>query len=252
MSSRCVEVCIVGAGPRGLSVLERLCANERHAPSGATVVVHLIDPNAPGAGRVWRRDQSRHLLMNTVASQVTVFTDDSVRIDGPIDPGPSLYEWAQQLALLGRDGHDYDDTILAEARDLEPDSYPSRAFYGHYLHDCFQQIVARAPEHVKIHVHRSEAVAMSDTQGVRGGPQGVRLADGTRLNALDAVVLAQGHLSARLTARQERTAALARIHYLTYIPPCNPADADHSSIKPGEPVLVRGLGLNFFDHMALL
>ncbi|MDX3380432.1 FAD/NAD(P)-binding protein [Streptomyces niveiscabiei] len=252
MSRRRKEICVVGAGPRGLSVLERLCANERLAPSDASLVVHLVDPNTPGAGRVWRPEQSRHLLMNTVASQVTVFTDDSVRIDGPIEPGPSLYDWARQLALLGVEGHLYDEETLAEARRLEPDSYPSRAFYGHYLNDCFRQILARAPEHVEVRVHRSQAVAMSDVHGARGGRQGVRLADGTRLNDLDAVVLAQGHVPARLTPRQERTAALARIHYLTYLTPANPADADLSGVRPGEPVLLRGLGLNFFDYMALL
>ncbi|MFF9626960.1 FAD/NAD(P)-binding protein [Streptomyces griseosporeus] len=252
MSSRCLEVCIVGGGPRGLSVLERLCANERHAPSGASVIVHVVDPAAPGAGGVWRTDQSRHLLMNTVASQVTVFTDPSVRIDGPIETGPSLYEWARQLALLGAEGGDYDEDTLAEARALGPDSYPTRAFYGHYLHDCFRRVVARAPEHVRVHVHRSRAVAMADTHGVTGGPQGVRLADGTRLNDLDAIVLAQGHVPARLTPRQERTAALARIHYLTYVTPSNPADVDLDPIEPGKPVLIRGLGLNFFDYMALL
>ncbi|WP_075736551.1 FAD/NAD(P)-binding protein [Streptomyces acidiscabies] len=252
MSRKSKEICVVGAGPRGLSVLERLCANERLAPSDASVVVHLVDPNTPGAGRVWRPEQSRHLLMNTVASQVTVFTDDSVRIDGPIEPGPSLYDWARQLALLGVEGHLYDEETLAEARRLEPDSYPSRAFYGHYLNDCFRQILARAPEHVEVRVHRSQAVAMSDVHGARGGRQGVRLADGTRLNDLDSVVLAQGHIPARLTPRQERTAALARIHYLAYLTPTNPADADLSGVRPGEPVLLRGLGLNFFDYMALL
>ncbi|MFM9449372.1 FAD/NAD(P)-binding protein [Streptomyces acidiscabies] len=252
MSGKRKEICVVGAGPRGLSVLERLCANERLAPSDASVVVHLVDPNTPGAGRVWRPEQSRHLLMNTVASQVTVFTDDSVRIDGPIEPGPSLYDWARQLALLGVEGHLYDEETLAEARRLEPDSYPSRAFYGHYLNDCFRQILARAPEHVEVRVHRSQAVAMSDVHGARGGRQGVRLADGTRLNDLDSVVLAQGHIPARLTPRQERTAALARIHYLDYLTPTNPADADLRGIRPGEPVLLRGLGLNFFDYMALL
>jgi hypothetical protein len=239
-----VQVGIVGVGPRGLSVLERLCANERVAPAHESVVVHVVDPSAPGAGAVWRTDQSRHLLMNTVASQITVYTDDSSRIDGPVEPGPSLWEWAAALV-------DHDDETLAEAASLGPNSYPTRAFYGAYLHDSFRRVVANAPAHVTVHVHRSHAVAMADTHGVRGGPQGIRLANGTRLNDLDAIVLAQGHVAARLTPQQERTASLARIHHLTYLTPGNPAEVDLSVVAAGEPVLLRGLGLNFFDYMAL-
>ncbi len=253
MSSSNAEVCIVGAGPRGLSVLERLCANERAAPSFPELLIHLVDPWPPGAGQVWRPEQSRHLLMNTVASQVTIYSDESNRIEGPVEPGPSLYDWARQLALLGPlDDHDpYDEETLEEAKSLGPDSYPTRAFYGHYLNDCYRRIVSGAPAHVTVRVHESRAVAMADTHGVTGGPQGVRLASGTRLNNLDAIVLAQGHVPSRLTPRQERTATLARIHYLTYVTPSNPADVDLSAIRPGEPVLLRGLGLNFFDYMAL-
>ncbi|WP_371572226.1 FAD/NAD(P)-binding protein [Streptomyces sp. NBC_01314] len=248
--SSTLEVCVIGAGPRGLSVLERLLANERSTPSHSALTVHVVDPSAPGAGAVWRTGQSQHLLMNTVASQITVFTDDSARIGGPIEPGPSLYEWAQSLALLG-DPADTSPAVQAEAERLGPDSYPTRAFYGRYLRDCFERIVAGAPAHVEIRVHRSRAVAAADTHGVPGGPQGIRLENGIRLNELDAVVMAQGHLSARLSAREARTASLARIHHLTYITPANPADLDLSGIQPGQHVLVRGLGLNFFDHMAL-
>ncbi|MDI3424246.1 FAD/NAD(P)-binding protein [Streptomyces luteolus] len=250
MSRSHVELCIVGAGPRGLSVLERLLANEREGRRHEAVTVHVVDPHAPGAGAVWRADQSRQLLMNTVASQITVFTDASSRIDGPIEGGPSLYEWAQSLALLASFG-DYGPATLREARALGPDSYPTRALYGEYLHDCFQRLVERAPEHVTVRVHSSRAVAMSDVHGVPGGPQGVRLEDGTRLNRLDGVVLALGHVPARLSAREERAAALARIHHLTYITPVNPADVDLAGILPGQNVLLRGLGLNFFDYMAL-
>ncbi|MEU5702591.1 FAD/NAD(P)-binding protein [Streptomyces aurantiacus] len=253
MSGGRLEVCVVGAGPRGLCVLERLCANERAAPSCASVTVHVVDPAAPGAGAVWRTDQSHHLLTNTVASQITVFTDAGTRIEGPVEPGPSLYEWAEDLARRGVPGETTasDDEILAEARALGPDSYPSRALYGRYLRDCFRRVVARAPEHVTVRVHRSRAVAMADTSGTPGGPQGIRLADGTRIHGLDAVVLALGHLPAQLTARQERTASLARIHHLTYVTPANPADVDTEFAAPGEAVLLRGLGLNFFDYMAL-
>ena len=70
MTARPIRVGIVGAGPRGLSVLERLCANA--SPAG--LQVHVVDPYPPGAGRVWRTEQSRHLLMNTVAAQVSMFT----------------------------------------------------------------------------------------------------------------------------------------------------------------------------------
>ncbi|NDZ80048.1 FAD/NAD(P)-binding protein [Streptomyces sp. SID10853] len=249
MSSSRIEVCVIGAGPRGLSVLERLCANERRSPSHPSVTVHVVDPATPGAGSVWRTEQSRHLLMNTVASQITVYTDDSSRIEGPVEPGPSLYEWAQELVRAA--GPQDRSAAIAEARALGPDSYPTRAFYGGYLADRFRHMVAHAPAHVTVRVHRSRAVAMADTQGIPGGPQGVRLEDGTRLDHLDAIVLALGHVAAHLTPQEERTASLARIHHLTYITPANPADLDLSGIEPGRPVLLRGLGLNFFDHMAL-
>ncbi len=245
------EICIIGAGPRGLSVLERLCANERAAPSHAALVVHVVDPAEPGPGAVWRTGQSRHLLMNTVASQVTVFTDHSARIDGPVEPGPSLHEWARSLALLGGPA-DYDAAVLDEARALGPDSYPSRAFYGRYLRDCFLRIAAAAPAHVTVRTHRSRAVAMADTHGRPAGPQGVRLENGTRLDHLDGVVLAQGHLPHRLTSREARAASLSRIHGLTYVTPANPADVDLGPVEPGGNVLLRGLGLSFFDYMALL
>ncbi|MGW1500952.1 FAD/NAD(P)-binding protein [Streptomyces mirabilis] len=244
-------VCLVGAGPRGLSVLERLCANERARPAHRAVTVHVVDPCEPGAGAVWRTDQSRHLLMNTVASQITVHTDASCRIDGPVEPGPSLEEWARSLSACGdRDGHD--GQTLAEARDLGPNTYPSRALYGSYLAAMFQQVVRRAPAHVTIEVHRSRAVALTDGHGEPDGEQAVCLADGTWLTGLDAVVLAQGHVPVRPSAREERTAALARMHGLRYVEPANPADVDLRAFEAGEPVLLRGLGLTFFDHMTLL
>ena len=76
-----VEIAIVGAGPRGVSLLERIGANVAVDPPGVPVSVHLIDPYPPGPGQVWRTDQAGSLLMNTVASQVTLFTDPTVETE---------------------------------------------------------------------------------------------------------------------------------------------------------------------------
>ena len=258
MTGACVETAIVGAGPRGLSVLERLCARERKSPSCRRLTVHLVDPAPPGAGRVWRRDQPRHLLMNTVASQVSVFTDASVTIGGPIEEGPSLYEWSQALVhgtLEAAPGLD-----PAEARDLGPDAYPTRAFYGHYLHWVFGRLVAGAPAHMEIRVHARRAVSLDDESDGHAAPadgadppQLLVLDDGTRLGGLASVVLAQGHVPVQLTGGEAAFASFAAERDgLTYIPPANPADVDLAALEAGRPVLLRGLGLNFFDYLALL
>nr|AGH68897.1 oxidoreductase [Streptomyces sp. CNH189] len=248
-------MCIVGAGPRGLSVLERLCAQERKSPRRHTVTVHVVDPDPPGSGRVWRPAQSRHLLMNTVASQVTVYTDASVRIDGPLEEGPSLYLWAKavEAGTLGAAPEAAGDEVLAEAGALGPDSYPTRALYGCYLTWAFRRVVEDAAAHVTVHTHRVRAVALEDADPASGhaGPQTVILEDGTRLTGLSAVVLAQGHVPVRPTAGERELARFAARHGLTYVAPANPADVDLSGVRPGQSVLLRGLGLNFFDYMAL-
>lgn len=241
---------IVGAGPRGTSVLERICAAAPELAPGAALTVHVIDPSPPGPGRVWRTAQQRELLMNTVASQVTLFTDASVECEGPICPGPSLYAWAAELDLSGGSAA-YEPWVRAEAAALGPDDYPSRAFYGHYLEWVFRRTLWTAPGEVTVRVHQARAVGLEDHAG---GRQRVVLDDGRELRGLDAVVLAQGHLPAVATAQEDRFASYAAAHGLRYFPPANPADLELGPevVPPGEPVLLRGLGLNFFDHMALL
>jgi uncharacterized NAD(P)/FAD-binding protein YdhS len=235
-------IAVIGAGPRGTSALERICASAPELAAGARITVHVVDPAPPGPGQVWRTDQPELLLMNTVASQVTLFTDDSVECDGPVRPGPSLYEWA---AATG-------------AGAVGPDEYPARALYGRYLEWVFRRVVATAPGNVTVRVHASTAVELDDDRVV--------LADGTVLGGLGAVVLAQGHLPTAPTAEEQGLAAHAAAHGLRYFAPANPADLGRAQgphgtrqappflddIAPGEPVLLRGLGLNFFDHMALL
>lgn len=229
------QVAIVGAGPRGTSTLERLCASAKDfLAAGSRVTVHVVDPSPPGAGRVWRTDQSQQLLMNTVSSQITMFTDDSVTCEGPICPGPSLHEWAVSVG-----GHP----------ELGPDDYPTRALYGRYLEWAFSKAVGNAPEGIDVEVHAARAVRLDDGPG---GSQVLTLSNGRALYGLAAVMLAHGHLPLLKSAEELRLATHAARHNLRYIGPSNPADVELSVIAPGEPVFLRGLGLNFFDYMAQL
>lgn len=249
MSAVHQAIAVVGAGPRGTSVLERLCASVQELAPDTRLTVHVVDPAPPGAGRVWRTDQPAELLMNTVASQVTLFTDASVGCEGPIRPGPSLYEWAASQS--------------GEAA-LGPDDYPTRACYGRYLEWVFRQVVRAAPGSVTVRVHPARAVDLQDTHdthspydsrsphGSPHAPQTLTLDNGEVLTGLSAVVLAQGHLPVHPGPSDARLTAHAARHGLRHLLPANPADLDLSVLAPGEPVLLRGLGLNFFDHMALL
>ncbi|WP_338900490.1 FAD/NAD(P)-binding protein [Streptomyces sp. TG1A-60] len=249
-----IGIALVGAGPRGTSVLERLCAS---APEllrpGTRLTVHVVDPAPPGPGQVWRTDQSPHLLMNTVASQVTLFTDDSVDCSGPIRPGPSLYEWATGAAGgpgdRGNPGDPGAVDGVGAAGGPGPDDYPTRARYGRYLEWVFAEVVRGAPPEIRVEVHGTRAVRLDDAPD---GSQRLTLATGRVLTGLAAVVLTQGHLPTVPDEAARGLTAYAARHGLRHFPPANPADLDLSPVTPGEPVLLRGLGLNFFDHMALL
>ena len=181
-------VVIVGAGPAGTGVLERLTANAAELLPGQNLVVHLVDPYPPGAGRVWRHEQSALLRMNSMAEDVTMFTDESVVCEGPVIPGPSLIEWAGVV-----DSSDLADAeVAAEVASLTGQTFPTRRLQAAYLAWTFRRIVEDAPEGVAVVVHQARGEDVRDRDD---GRQEVVLDDGTVLEA-DAVVLALGHVEA--------------------------------------------------------
>lgn len=218
---------IVGAGPRGTGLIERIAANADALYAGAGFDIHLVDPHRPGAGRIWRADQSPLLWMNSQAEDVTMFTDETVRMDGPVREGPTLHEWA------GLDGR----------------FFPDRRIQGEYLRWVHESAVAELPEGVTVHHHARRALRVG---GPREGRQQVWLEGRPRPLLADLVVLALGHLDAELDDEQREFADFARAHGLVHLPPDFTADSDLSPLAPGEPVLVRGFGLAFVDLMVLL
>ncbi|AEW93307.1 MULTISPECIES: FAD/NAD(P)-binding protein [Streptomycetaceae] len=239
---------VVGAGPRGTGLLERLAANVPELYGGSPLDVHLVDPYPPGAGRVWRADQSPLLWMNSMAEDVTMFLDESVTCAGPVRPGPTLAEWAERVRA-GRIPAPADPALAAEVRRLTPTAFPSRRVQSAYLAWVYEQAVAALPPGVRLHRHRRRAVRVT---GPRDGRQRVWLEGVPEPLTADLVVLALGHLDSEPDDEQRELTRFAREHGLVHIPPAYTADADLSALRPGEPVIVRGFGLAFVDLMVLL
>ena len=69
---KAIAVAIVGMGPRGLTVLERILEHAHSLPEASRLDIEVFEPGDCGQG-VHPAGQSDHLLINTVASQVTMF-----------------------------------------------------------------------------------------------------------------------------------------------------------------------------------
>ncbi|MDX6363141.1 MAG: hypothetical protein QOC85_2151 [Streptomyces sp.] len=227
MSTGRPTLVIVGAGPRGTGLLERIAANASELYAGSGLDIHLVDPYPPGGGRIWREEQSPLLWMNSQAQDVTMFTDESVDMAGPVLEGPTLHEWA---ALDGR-------------------SFADRQRQGTYLRWVYERTVAALPPDITVRHHARRALRVS---GSRQGRQQVWLEGRAQPLVADLVVLTLGHLDAELDDEQRALGAYAREHRLVHLPPDFTADSDLSALAPGEPVLVRGFGLAFVDLMVLL
>ncbi|MFD9498665.1 FAD/NAD(P)-binding protein [Streptomyces sp. NPDC060035] len=239
---------IIGGGPRGTGVIERIAANAGDLYEDRRLDIHLVDPYPPGGGRIWRQDQSPLLWMNSMAEDVTMFTDDTVQQDGPVRPGPALHTWAADV----RDGRTTIDTapaILEEIRGLGAQDFPSRRLQSAYLRWVYEQAIAALPPGITVHEHLGHARQIT---GPRDGRQRVWLDGRAEPLLADLVVLTVGHLDAELDPAQRELGDFADRHGLVHLPPDFTADSDLTALPAGEPVIVRGFGLAFIDLMVLL
>lgn len=253
-TARTRELVLIGGGPRATMVLERLAAN---APQWAQAVdrpvrIHVVEPFEAGSGRIWRHEQSPLLKLNSMARDVSMFTDESVAAVGPPWQGPALDEWAAGAAdgtIADVEIDDEDD--LRRLRALRGADFPTRRVHHHYLQWVWRRVVERAeaaPGIDSVVVHTTWADEI--TAAPRGGHD-IRFRDGTALHA-DAVVLLVGHTDALATRGQRRRGAAAIASDGSYMRPAFTNDVDWSGLAPGQRAVVTGMGLGFIDLMALL
>ncbi|MBD7994744.1 FAD/NAD(P)-binding protein [Arthrobacter sp. Sa2CUA1] len=240
-------VIFIGGGPRAAMVLERLAANRAGLFSGR-LAVHVVEPHAPGSGRIWRQDQSPLLKLNSRAADVTMFTDDSVECAGPAVAGPSLVQWAAGVV----DGSITDvpvptEELARQLAGLRPETFPTRQLQSMYLEWFFRRTVRALGPQVPVTVHRDHAVEVT----AEGNGYLVRLDSGAQLRG-DAVVVAVGHTDSVPEPASTRFAGFAARHKLFHTPPAYTNDVDFSALQPGQEAIVSGMGLAFVDLMVLL
>jgi isopenicillin N synthase-like dioxygenase len=251
--SEAASIVIVGGGPRGSGLVERLVANAPELLGDQPVAVHVVEPFTPGAGRIWRHDQSPLLWANSQAEDMTMFTDASCRITGPVRPGPTFLEWAQldespQRRMRPAEAPERSAELTTERTAVEGMSFPSRRLVTQYLTWSFHRALESAPPNLTIRVHSDRAVDVTD------GPQGrqlVHLEESANPLVADVVLLAQGHLPTVPLGPSAEVAARAAAYGLTYLAEEFTADSDLSNLPAGTDVIVRGAGLAFVDLAVL-
>ena len=249
---------IVGLGPRGISVIERIAAA---LPADRGLTLHLIDDAQHGAGRVWDTDQTRTLCMNTLSGAVTLFTEPGSSVTAPVLEGPILHEWIRLLrgdrdgispaAIALYDAHPPAPAIATSfAEELAvtvPESNPSRALYGAYLRWVYDVALAQLPDSVRVLDHHSRVTGITEV----AGRDVLEFADGSTVTA-DATVLAYGWQPPGPSPSEAALAEASDAADLTWIRPGNPVEQPVHLVPESGTVLARGLGMGFFDVMALL
>lgn len=234
-----LSIAIVGLGPRGINVLERITAHASYGANTPRLQLHLIDPGVPGAG-IHHPGQPDYLLLNTVASQITMFMDPTIENAGPLIPGPSLYEWA--VGIQNTEYH------------VGPNSYLPRRIFGEYLNWVFHYLVHRLQRYADVQLYPCEAI---DLQRQSNGSFTISLSGGGSLNA-DYLFLTTGHAQNHPDhLDRERgdfvSAQHDRNRYLDYIV-SSPYPINHQlrNVPLSASVAIEGMGLTAIDAVAAL
>lgn len=243
------SVTIIGMGPRGLSILERIAAFAR---AGVCLLqVNLVEPGECGPGAHSPR-LPQHLLTNTAAGQLTIFPAPEAVELPPSFPTSTLGQWAraQGYRRFGEQVHQAASTVGGE--ELADGDCVPRSLLGAYLGAAFRAVAAALPPTVALSHYRHRAIDMFQQ------PDGnfvIELDSGFPVNS-DFVFLATGHGRNDLSDEQAWCRKFAQDHArynskLAYIRHPYPL-ARLAALGNDAQVGIQGLGLCAHDVVAEL
>lgn len=219
-------VAIIGMGPRGLTVLERLVSIGRRFPR-LSLVIDVIEPGPMGCG-VHRPHQPDYLLLNTVCGLPTMFPPRRHATD---IEGESFFAWAQRQAYVKCESR---KNAMTSDDGLSRSSYLPRALFGAYLQDCFARIVRQRPANVDIIQHACNAVALWRD----GDAECIECSDGSQIRS-QFVVLTTGHTGNRPPRGDLSSDPYGFLQGLS-----------ESDLDANDSIGLAGFGLSSFDVLA--
>lgn len=215
-----IKIGIVGCGSRGLTVLERLCAlagaGERR------VEISVFDPHRPGPG-LHSVEQPEYLMLNTVASQISMFPDQAALGGCSGRQGPDFYQWC----LL----------FKSAERIVQPNEFLPRAWLGEYLAWTYEEVVRSLPTNVEV-THHARVVDNIEHTDLGG----FVLSTGAQKHQVDWLVVTIGHA--------ENGSAVDNSEAVTKRFRAYPQPYSLEGISSTDAVGIEGLGLSAMDAVA--
>lgn len=221
-----IDVGIIGLGPRGLGVLERLIALSK-AIKHRRIRIHVFEPKRLGCG-AHAQDLPDHLLLNTIAGQMGIFPDAAAlptESEDVTEERRDFLSWCVQNEVSINDrGQRVED----HGRPVSFDDFLPRALLGDYLHDSFLYLAGNLPANVDLLVYQDEVEQVRRDYLKSAGPVHgfhIRGANGNSAR-VHALIVTTGHpIGSKLNVGVS---------------------------KPSEAVVVEGLGLTAMDTLAQL
>ncbi|WP_248796898.1 FAD/NAD(P)-binding protein [Pseudomonas sp. MWU13-2105] len=241
-----IKVAIIGMGPRGLTVLERMLEHARTLAAGTRLQIEIFDSRPLGEGAHDSR-QPDHLLINTVSSQVTMFAPSSL---AGAEQDLSLVQWARREGYR-RVGALYCRTSAEVGEPITDADHLPRSLLGEYLAWFYQHLARQLPSNIALMPRPHKVIDLIP----KGESYDVVLENGD-VHPVDYAVIATGHGNRQPTAQDLELSAFteqqaANNRLLSYFPSPYPAQG-LDRISSLATVAIQGFGLTAHDVISAL
>ncbi|MGX3044101.1 FAD/NAD(P)-binding protein [Helicobacter sp. T3_23-1056] len=207
------KIAIIGFGARGLSIFERFISKILANNITRKIDVYIFDPHSLGSG-CHKITQSSRLLANTVASQMSIFADETICKNEFFIKGPNFY-----------------DFLLMKGYKAQKNGYYARSLLGEYLEYSFLFVRGLCPNNVTLHIIKEKAQSVSKQKS-----NFVITSKNTQIE-VNAIFITTGH--------PEQTSDLNEVS-------AYPTDIATANLSHKDTVAIKGLGLSAIDLITLL